>query len=220
MYTLKNIDFCRGGFRLSVKSWSVNIGSICAITGPNGCGKSSLLKLLAFLEKPDSGSVYFNGSNSVPLNNKAMGVARQRIACQLQNPFLFNMTVRANLALGLKGRGLSRLEVQQRVGTILTRLGLSELADRTPGSLSGGEVQRVAVARALVLPADIYLLDEPTANVDKKNRELIEAQMTALSSEGGKTVIFTSHENYHAGRVTDNIIPMFEGKLILKKENT
>src|SRR5213595_145225 len=146
---------------LDIERFAVAPGSGVAIVGPNGSGKSTLLRLLALLERPSEGEVRLDG---VAVTGAG---PRRRITLVEQRPVLLRGTVRENLAFGLQVRGIRRTEVNRRVDSVAGRLGITPLLHRRRHELSDGEVQRVAVARALALEPDVLLLDEPASSADR-----------------------------------------------------
>jgi tungstate transport system ATP-binding protein len=187
---------------------SVRQGELLAILGPNGAGKSTLLRVLHALEPPDRGEVWFGGKRiayPAPLE------LRRRISMVFQRPVLFNGNVRDNVRYGLKLRG--RVD-GGKVDRIMTRLGLMELADANVRTLSGGEAQRVALARSLILEPDLLLLDEPTANLDPSNAALIETIINELRGKRKSTILLVSHNVSQALRLADRTLVIFSGECI------
>ena len=167
-------------------SLSIAAGESWVIIGPSGCGKSSLLFLLAGLIKPTSGNLTVHGR---PLEGP-----RQSTALILQEYGLFPWkTVRQNVGLGLKIRGLSKEQRAERVKAILEEMGLSEYQQHYPGQLSGGQRQRVAVARALALSPDLLLMDEPFSSLDALTRESLQNLLLNVWQEKGLTMIMVTH---------------------------
>jgi tungstate transport system ATP-binding protein len=152
-------------------------GRSYVLTGPNGCGKTTLLRIIAGLEKPDSGEARLRG--------EAVYVH--------QHPYLFHTSLRHNLEYGLKCRGLPADERRRRVEDAIAWAGLGERRATPPAMLSGGEKQRAALARARALRPDLLLLDEPTSNLDKEGRAQTLALLAQLRDEG-RTVIVACHD--------------------------
>ena len=143
----------------------VREGECVALLGPSGCGKSTALRLIAGLERQDEGSIELDGArlDTIPAE-------RRRIAMVFQSYALFpHLSVRENLNLGLKIRGVAPAQRQQRINSVLDTVRLREMADRRPQQLSGGQRQRVALARALLRDPRVYLLDEPMSNLDAQS---------------------------------------------------
>lgn len=186
-------------------------GEILIIMGPNGAGKSTLLRLLNFLEFPTSGTIkfqghQFNGNGEVPLE------IRRQVTTVFQEPILLSGNVETNVAYGLKLRHQG--DIRSRVGEALEKVQLLSLAKARVSTLSGGEAQRVALARALVFKPDVLLLDEPTANLDPYNVNLIEDLIRSINRELGTTIILVTHNLFQAKRLAHRIAFLLEGKLI------
>ncbi len=131
-----------------------------------------------------------------------------------QKPLLFSTTVRENIAYGLRTRCFSREEIKQRVAVILEQTGLSHLRERHAGTLSGGEAQRVALARAVAFKPKLLLLDEPTANLDPANVELMEKMILQLKQSMEVTIIMVTHNIFQARRLTDEVVFLYDGRVV------
>ena len=166
-------------------------GEVLAIVGPNGAGKSTLLLTLARLLKPKHGEILFN---SRPTSVESDTAYRRRIAMVMQDPLLFDTSVFENVASGLKFRGMPKSEVCQKVPLWLERLGVYHLSKRRAGQLSGGEAQRVSLARALVLEPELLLLDEPFSALDPPTRSRILDDLKHLLAEVQTTTVFVTHD--------------------------
>src|SRR3989440_535225 len=178
---------------LDIERFAVAPGSGVAIVGPNGSGKSTLLRLLALLERPSEGEVRLDGVAV------AGAGPRRRITLVEQRPVLLRGTVRENLAFGLQVRGIRRTEVNRRVENVAARLGITALLRRRRHELSDGEVQRVAVARALAVEPDVLLLDEPASSADRAAAQTL---YRALAEERARRPLASSARNVFTGRVT------------------
>lgn len=188
-------------------------GKIYALVGPNGAGKTTLLRLLNLLELPTEGKIYFdeeemNGSSSSALK------ARRQMTLVMQNPILFRTSVYRNVAYGLSVRAVDKKTKDDAVSAALEMVGLSGFEHRRARRLSAGEAQRAALARALVLKPRILFLDEPTANVDRRNVQVFESLTRKANIEQGMTVVFTTHDLSQAYRLTDRVISLLDGRLI------
>jgi ABC-type sugar transport system ATPase subunit len=179
-------------------------GARCALLGPSGAGKSTVLRLVAGLERPDAGRVLFDGNDVTGVHPSPRGVAMV-----FQDLTLYpHMTVRANLAYPLTVRGVAREEREARVVEVATRLELSGVLDRRPGAISGGEQQRAALARALVVEAAVWLLDEPFGHLDTRLRRRLERLLRELHASTGATIVHVTHDQDEAERLSDQIIVM------------
>ncbi len=211
LFSLRNIQKTQGAFTLEVDHLDLFSGNLYTLTGPNGAGKSTLLNILAFLSRPDCGELVFAGE---PARWTAAGLrqCRRQVTMVQQNPFLFDATVFQNIAFGLKIRGVIGRKQRQRIYTALDALGLAGFEDRRARGLSGGEAQKVAIARALVLNPRALLLDEPTSNIDAGQIESLEQLIPTLTDQG-MTVIMVTHDQAQPRRMGSTIIPMAGGRL-------
>jgi tungstate transport system ATP-binding protein len=180
---------------LDVEALDIQAGELLAVVGPSGAGKSTLLRLLNFLEPPTSGTLEFDGQTVPP--NPALALLR-RVTTVFQRPLMLSRSVADNVAFGLRLRGLP---VDGRVAAILAEVGLAALAGAPAGQLSGGEMQRAALARALVLDPTALLLDEPTANLDPYNVGLIETSLLRHRQARGATLVLVTHNVFQARRL-------------------
>lgn len=166
-------------------------GEIVHLTGRNGAGKTTLLKIVAGLERPDHAQVGF-GVRRGPWHREVRNL-RRRVVYLHQRPFMFDASVAANLAYGLRAAGVARSEVAGRVTSALQRMELTHLAQRDARTLSGGEQQRLALARAWVLGPQVLLLDEPTANMDLEFRQQTWTLLRSLLNRR-LCIVITHHE--------------------------
>jgi len=174
-------------------------GEFFAIIGPSGCGKSTLLDILAGLLAPGEGRVTFDGAEIRGAVPDGIGVVFQEDA---SFPWL---SVRDNVAFGLRGRGLDASEIERRVAEALAFMGLTEFARHRPAQLSGGMRQRVCIARTLVLRPRLFLLDEPFAALDQQTRLLMGDELPRLWRETGATVVLVTHSLDEAAMLADRI---------------
>ena len=189
---------------------TVEQGESLALLGPSGCGKTTLLRILAGLEVPDRGSVTIEGTT---LTHPARFVPpeKRRIGMVFQDWALFpHLTVAKNVAFGLDKAEINR----GRVSETLELVGLSHLADRYPDELSGGQAQRVAVARALAPRPRVLLFDEPFSNLDTGLRTRVRADVASLMREVGMTSIFVTHDQEESFVLGDRVAVMREGRIV------
>jgi len=198
---------------LEIRHLEIETGRIYALVGPNGAGKTTLLRMLNLLEQPDKGKLYFDGAELDKSSPNILNIRRQ-MTFVMQNPVLFRTSVYRNVAYGLGVRSVDRQTKTRAVSTALEMVGLSGFEHRRARRLSAGEAQRVALARALVLKPRVLLLDEPTANVDRRNVQVFESLIKAVNTEQGTTIIFTTHDLSQAYRLTNRIVSLLDGRLI------
>jgi tungstate transport system ATP-binding protein len=202
----------RGGrIALEVAALNVRKSEVLAVVGPNGAGKSTLLLTLARLLKPERGEIWFNGQ---PASAESALHYRRRIGLVMQDPLLFDMTVYENVASGLKFRGVPKNEIGPRIEKWLAQLGISHLAGRRASELSGGEGQRVSLARALVLDPELLLLDEPFSALDSPTRARLIDDLGRILPENGVTTIFITHDLAEARKLGDRLAIFLDGKLM------
>src|SRR5712671_4394503 len=190
-------------------SLEIGDGELFTLLGPSGCGKTTLLRLMAGFYTPDGGEIWF-GERRVD----GLRPYERNIGMVFQNYALWpHMTVRANVAYGLKLRRLDSPTITERVAAGLDKVNLAGLELRYPGQLSGGQQQRVALARALVLNPDILLLDEPLSNLDAKIRVQVRGEIRALQKELGITTIYVTHDQEEALSLSDRVAVMRAGRV-------
>jgi len=194
---------------LDIPHLTIKKGSIYGVMGPNGSGKTTLLSILSLLESPSSGKIYFEGIETSEADRHSL---RQQMTLILQNPLLLKTTVEKNIAYGLKVRGIKKGERKKRIMECLELVGLEGLEKRRAGELSGGETQRVAIARALALYPKVLLLDEPTANVDRRSVDVLERILKELNQRFQITIILATHDINQAYRLADEVVSLFAGK--------
>lgn len=213
MITIQNVTVEKYGKKiLSIPHLDIQEGEMTAIIGPNGAGKSTLIKTIALLEDTATGSIQFEGQSIQPSN--APLDARRSISVVFQQPLMLDTTVFGNVSVGLKIRGYSKKEVKEKVSYWLNRLNVGHLANRHARTLSGGEAQRIALARALVTEPKILLLDEPFSALDLPTKRSILHDLKTILKETGITTLFISHDYQEALFLTDEFIVVHRGELI------
>ena len=185
-------------------------GEILALLGPNGSGKTTILKILAFIENPTSGEVEFQGKK---VNFKRTEKIRLQSTLVFQKTTLFSSSVYNNIAYGLKIRKVPKQTRDKEVKKALELVKLEGFEKRNAKKLSGGEQQRVAIARALVLNTKLLLLDEPTANLDPKNAGILEEVIDTVNRENKITIVMATHNMFQAKKLPHRIALMDEGKI-------
>lgn len=209
-YELSAVQHCYGArCVVDLPRLEVQTGEILGVVGPSGAGKSTLLRLLNFLESPTGGRLLYRGREAGPDLPLSW---RREVVSVFQRPFLLRRSVVANVRLGQRIRGLPTSGGEAEHW--LERLGLADLAAAPARTLSAGEAQRVAVARALVIEPAVLLLDEPTGNLDPYNTRLIEAIVRAENEERGTTVVLVTHDVFQAKRLAHRIALMIAGKIV------
>jgi tungstate transport system ATP-binding protein len=213
-YRLRGVSYRYAGAphpALAVDRLEIAAGEITAVTGPNGSGKSTLLHVLAFLAAPEAGRVELFGRDVAPGDAAR---ARRRVGLVQQNPYLVRGTVADNVELGLRVRRVPRAERRAAAAHAMEALGLTPLAHRSARNLSGGEAQKAALARVLVLEPDVLLLDEPFTHLDREYVAEMERLVTGLCRERGRTVVFTGHDPARARGVADRVCGLVAGKVV------
>ena len=207
---LQDVVVRRGGVEiLRVGRLDLNEGEVLGVLGPNGAGKTTLVQVLALLERPAEGALQFEGA---PVAGREL-LLRRRMAVVFQESLLLNRSVAANAALGLALRGVPRRERAERAQRWLARFGVRELAERSARSLSGGEAQRVSLARAFALEPEVLLLDEPFSALDQPTRETLLEELATVLQETGLTTVFVTHDRDEAARLADRIAVLADGRL-------
>lgn len=186
-------------------------GQTHVLQGPNGSGKSTLFRLLALLERPDDGRVAYREGGQVLAEDLSL---RRRLTLVLPRTGIFNSTVFKNVAYGLQIRGVKGGEVETRVEAALGAVGLAHKSNQRALELSSGETKRLGMARALVIDPEVLLLDEPTANIDPANTEIIEAIILDLKRQGLATILMITHDPEQARRLGDNLLRLKNGRLL------
>lgn len=185
-------------------------GEFMVLVGPSGCAKSTTLRLISGLEKATAGEIRVDDKivNDLPPKDR-------NVAMVFQSYALFpNMTVRGNLSFGMETRGESKEKIKAEVGRVAELLGLTNLLERKPRALSGGQAQRVALGRAIIRHPDAYLFDEPLSNLDAELRQQMRAEISALQKRLGVTTVYVTHDQVEAMTMGDRIAVMRDGNII------
>lgn len=182
-------------------------GEIFALIGPSGAGKTTLLRILNLFEKPTGGSLVFEGMR------ENTGNVRRRMSLLFQTPVVFNTSVFDNVAYGLKVRGIDKKAIEEKVSGALNIVGLEGKERQKARTLSGGEAQRMAFARAIVYEPEILLLDEPTTNIDPANVAKIEEIIKRIH-ERGTTIVIATHNIPQVKRIAERVGILLNGELI------
>jgi tungstate transport system ATP-binding protein len=200
-----------GRLAVDVERLAVRAGELLVIIGPNGSGKSTLLRVLGLLEAPTMGCVRVRGQ---PVAPRELLTARRQMASVFQDPLLVDTTAFDNVALGLRFRGVSRDEITPRVRQWMDRLGIWHLAGRRARTLSGGEAQRTALARALVLRPAVLLLDEPFSALDQPAREALIVELGRILRQDRITTVLVTHDRGEAMTLGDRVAAMMDGRIL------
>jgi tungstate transport system ATP-binding protein len=215
MYRLQSIRKRYGSnVALDIEELTIAEGRLYTLTGANGAGKSTLLSILAFLAPPTSGEIFYAGKR-VDWDHGSVEEYRRRVTLLHQSPYLFGGSVYDNVSFGLKVRGIQGEEQRRIVDRALDGVDLQGFGDRKARELSGGEAQRVAMARALALKPEVLLLDEPLANIDRETTGLLETVIASLPAQG-TTVVMTTHDPDHPGRLNGETIFLEGGRHVLQ----
>ncbi len=196
---------------LNEVSLEVKEKEIFTVLGPNGSGKTTMLRIMASIDEPTSGEVFWDEEK---INDKNRSRARRRSTMVFQKTAVFNATVYKNVAYGLKLRGYSRKEIDGKVKEALSLVKLRGYEGRHAKKLSGGEQQRISLARALVLNTNLLLLDEPTANLDPRNVSIIEEIVSRVNREFDTTIVMATHNMFQAETLTKRVALLLGGKMV------
>jgi ABC-type sugar transport system ATPase subunit len=205
----EEVRFERHGRRvLEIPALRVRGGRITAILGPNGSGKTTLLRLIAALERPCGGQILIGGA---PVRQDLS--TRRHIAYVFQEQVFLRRSVRANLELGLRLRGVSRGETRTRIAEAANLLGIAAILDRPANALSGGEARRASLARALCLRAPLVLLDEPLAGLDGPTYARLLDELPQLLTSFGATTLLVTHDRHEALRLGEDLVVLIDGRV-------
>ena len=193
---------------------SINQGEIFALMGPSGVGKTTLFRILNLLEKPSEGKLFFRGIEISGYTIREKINARRSMSMLFQTPCVLNTTVFNNVAYGLVIRKVDKKTILEKVMNALSIVGLEGTGGQRARTLSGGEAQRMAFARAIVYEPEILLLDEPTSSLDPANVAMIEEIIKRIRRERGTTIVIATHNIYQVKRIADRVGILLNGELI------
>ena len=222
MITAKDIVRSYDGLRVvDGVSLSVADGAFVSIVGPSGAGKTTLLQIIGSLDRPDSGSVSYDGTEITSMGERELAAFRNRnMGFVFQfHQLLPEFTLAENVAMPAMIGGMGRRQALARAGELLVSLGLGERLDHRPSQLSGGERQRGAVARALINDPRVILADEPTGSLDSHNRRELLELFARLRATTGKTLIIVTHDESLA-LSADRVIRMADGHILSSPDNS
>jgi sn-glycerol 3-phosphate transport system ATP-binding protein len=189
-------------------SFEFDEGTLNVLLGPSGCGKSTTLRLIAGLERADTGRISIAGRDVTNLPP-----SQRNIAMVFQSYALFpHLTVSENIVFGLKVRKVSSADVANRLKKVAELLGLEKLLDRKPSQLSGGQQQRVALGRAIIAEAPVCLMDEPLSNLDAQLRQEMRAEIRTLQRQLGITMVYVTHDQVEAMSMADRVVLLDKGR--------
>lgn len=191
---------------LDIDYLNIEKEKVTGITGPNGCGKTTLLNIIGGLDKEFLGEVFYD-------NNKFSKKVKQAITIVFQKPYLLKRTVYENIEYPLKLRNMNKKESKTKVLDVMKKLEITDLMDKKGNKLSGGESQKVALARALVFNPKLLLLDEPTSNIDPEYIVTMENAITQFNLENKSTIIIVTHNIQQSERLCHVVINMNRGKI-------
>ena len=213
--TIENFSITLGDFKAENLNLKVNAGEYCIIIGPTGAGKTILLETIAGIHRLKTGRIYLHGRDITDMPPELRG-----IGIVYQDYMLFpHMTIGDNIAFGLKQRGVSMEERVRKTAEIANKLGIGHLLGRYPQTLSGGEKQRAAIARAVILRPKVLLLDEPLSALDNTTRESLRRELKKLHNEMHTTIIHITHHFEDIYSLADRVVVMREGSAGVTRVN-
>ena len=211
LHALKKIH--AGRILLDIEHLEIEPGSIYGLLGANGAGKTTLLQMLAFLDHPCSGKIEFRGEK-VRFAEKDLQLLRRDVIMVDQHPILFSGTVRSNLDFGLKIRKIVKKEREKIIDRYLDLVDMRSFKKELAQGLSGGETQRIALARALCLAPKVFLCDEPTSSVDVENQNALTAILRQVNEQEKISIIFTTHDRLQAASLAQHTLVLDHGRLV------
>lgn len=218
VFNIKDLTKEYNGKRvLDIQEAGIEEGRITGIIGPSGAGKSTLLYILNGLEKATSGSIIFDGRE---LKGEPDIDTRRQMSMVFQRPTVFNTSVYENMAYSLKLRGVDKAVIKQKVHELAGFIGLENKLKQRAVTLSGGEAQRLTLARAIIHRPKVLLLDEPTANLDPANVAMIEKLILHAKTEYKTTIVIVTHNMFQAKRLSDYVVFLLNGNVVESGEST
>lgn len=211
-YSIRSLKHAYDGkVVLDIPYLDIPAGQVCIFSGPNGSGKTTLLSILALMLAPSGGSVSLHAIECWPDPDREL---RRMVTLVHQKPVLFSTSVRNNLAYGLKTRGLPAKEIDRRIMSIADAMQISGIINKHTRKLSGGEAQRVILARALVMETPIILLDEPTSSLDDAYRPLLVESLRKTGQNLKTTVVIATHDTKFIASLSGRILRMEKGTIL------
>ena len=207
MFTFDNVKYKD---ILAIDDLKIELGKVTCITGPSGSGKSTFLRLINKLISPDSGVIALDGENIANIDSVKY---RRRVPMLSQSPVTFPGTIRDNLLIGRKFQGKDSLN-DDKLLQALKAVSLEEPLDKNIENLSGGEQQRVSIARLMLLDSEIYLLDEPSSALDDITEDFVIKSMVDMARDENKTIIYVTHSNSMAKKYSDSVINIVDGRVV------
>ncbi len=209
---LKNITYqAHDKNILSIPQFQIPAGEFLGIMGPNGAGKSTLLKVMALLDSPISGEILYRGQ-AIPNGTPSLDL-RRKFSVALQQSLLLEGTVFQNIAIGLKLRKVSKSVIKEKVHLWMDQFQISHLAKKNAHYLSGGEAQRVNLARAMIVEPEILFLDEPFSALDFPTKIKLMDDFKAIIKRSGTTTVFVSHDLMEINYLTNHLAIMVNGEV-------
>jgi tungstate transport system ATP-binding protein len=209
---LKNITYkAHNRTILDIPEFQIQTGEFLGIMGPNGAGKSTLLKVLAFLEQQNSGEIFYRGQ-AIPKGNAPLEL-RRKFSIALQQSLLLDGTVFHNIAIGLTLRKVSKSIIKEKVGHWMELFGISHLAKKNALYLSGGEAQRVNLARAMIVEPEILFLDEPFSALDFPTKIRLMEDFKQIIEDAETTAVFVSHDLMEVNYLTKQLAIIVNGEV-------
>ena len=207
MFTFDNVKYKD---ILAIDDLKIELGKVTCITGPSGSGKSTFLRLINKLISPDSGVIYLNRENIADINSVEY---RRRVPMLSQSPVTFSGTIRDNLLIGRKFQN-KEAPSDDKLLAALKAVSLDEPLDKDVDNLSGGEQQRVSIARLMLLDSEVYLLDEPSSALDDLTEDFVIKSMVDMARDENKTIIYVTHSNSIADKYSDRVIKIVDGRIL------